>query len=224
MTAAEASSFPISLRVPGLVTPGRRRLTGRMAGERGGSSKEEAGERARIRDLALVASARDREAFRRLFDYYGPRVKAYLRRLGVDDEAAEDLTQEVFVSIWRRAAQFDATKASVSTWIFTIARNKRIDALRRDRPATAETEELEFEVDPAPRSDAVAELNQMSVRVMRAVETLPEEQKKLLKIFYFEEKPHSAIAAELGLPLGTVKSRLRLALAKLRAMLGEDRE
>jgi len=223
MTAAEVSSFPIRVRLGGLATPGSARLTGRMAGEREAGSNEESAERARIRDLALVASARDREAFRRLFDYYGPRVKAYLRRLGVDDDAAEDLTQEVFVSIWRRAAQFDATKASASTWIFAIARNKRIDALRRDRPATAETEELEFEVDPAPRGDAVAELNQMSLRVMRAVETLPEEQKRLLKIFYFEEKPHSAIAAELGLPLGTVKSRLRLALAKLRAMLGEDR-
>jgi len=168
----------------------------RMPGNPRETESAETAERERIRDLQLVATTRDRAAFRRLFDHYGPRVKAYLRRLGTDEDTAEDLTQEVFVSIWRRAEQFDPAKASVGTWVFTI--------------------------DPAPRGDAVAELAQMSALVMRAVETLPEEQKKLLKIFYFEEKPHSAIAQELGLPLGTVKSRLRLALAKLRALLGEE--
>ncbi len=211
-------------RPPGLARAGRGRLTARMIDEGGQRSATDPAEHERVRDLALVAGARDREAFRRLFEHYAPRVKAYLRRLGADDEGAEDLTQEVFVTIWRRAGQFDPAKASVSTWVFTIARNKRIDALRRDRPAGGELDELEDEVDPGPRSDAIAELNQMSARVMRAVETLPEEQKRLLKIFYFDEKPHSTIAAELGLPLGTVKSRLRLALAKLRTMLGDGLE
>jgi RNA polymerase sigma factor (sigma-70 family) len=194
----------------------------RMPGNARETESAETAERERIRDLQLVATTRDRAAFRRLFDHYGPRVKAYLRRLGTDEDTAEDLTQEVFVSIWRRAEQFDPAKASVGTWVFTIARNKRIDALRRDRAPMQEADDPALEIDPAPRGDAVAELAQMSALVMRAVETLPEEQKKLLKIFYFEEKPHSAIAQELGLPLGTVKSRLRLALAKLRALLGEE--
>lgn len=222
MTSAEP--LAIAIGSSGLATRRARRLTAGMAEERGEASRQEFAERARVRDLTLVAVARDRDAFRRLFEHYGPRVKSYLRRLGADEEAAEDLTQEVFVAIWRRAHQFDAAKASVSTWVFAIARNKRIDALRRERPVEGEPDGLDLEVDAAPRGDAVAELNQLSARVMRAVETLPEEQKRLLKIFYFDDKPHSAIAAELGLPLGTVKSRLRLALGKLRAMLGDDGE
>lgn len=198
------------------------RFYARMAESASERPQADGAENDRVRDLGLVASMRDRAAFRRLFDHFGPRVKAYLRRLGVDDETAEDLTQEVFVSIWRRAGQFDPAKASVATWVFTIARNKRIDALRRDRPVPGEPDDPELEIDPAPRSDAIAEQNQLSMRVMRAVETLPEEQKRLLKIFYFEDKPHSVIAQELGLPLGTVKSRLRLALGKLRALLGDE--
>jgi len=218
------STAPSPLAHPsaGLATRRPRRLTAPMAEERGDRPRQEIAEH--TRDLALVARSRDREAFRRLFEHYGPRVKAYLRRLGADEEAAEDLTQDVFVAIWGRAAQFDPAKASVSTWVFTIARNKRIDALRRDRMVPGGGDELDLEIDPAPRGDATAEFNQTSARVMRAVETLPEEQKRLLKIFYFDDKPHSAIAAELGLPLGTVKSRLRLAIAKLRALLGDDRQ
>ncbi len=205
-----------------LATRWAPRLTACMSESGRGRPQPDLAERNRVRDLRSVALEGDRAAFHRLFDHFGPRVKAYLRRLGSDEETAEDLTQEVFVSIWRRAGQFDPSKASVATWVFTIARNKRIDALRRDRPTVTEPEDPELEIDPAPRGDAVAEFNQLSGLVMRAVETLPEEQKRLLKIFYFEDKPHSAIAEELGLPLGTVKSRLRLALGKLRALLGDE--
>lgn len=180
-------------------------------------------EQERVRDLELVAKCRDRAAFHRLFTFYGPRVKAYLRRLGADEDLAEDLVQEVFISVWRFADRFDARKATVGTWIFTIARNKRIDLLRRDQAAGSEEELSELETDPAPTGAEVAELSRMSDVLRNAIATLPDEQKKLLSIFYFEEKSHSTIAEELGLPLGTVKSRLRLALAKLRAMLGEDR-
>lgn len=199
-------------------TPG---FTARMLESGRERPQDDPAEQSRVRDLRAVARDGDRAAFHRLFDHFGPRVKAYLRRLGSDDETAEDLTQEVFVSIWRRAGQFDPAKASVATWVFTIARNKRIDALRRDRPTLAEPDDPELEIDPAPRGDAIAEFNQLSGLVMRAVESLPEEQKQLLKIFYFEDKSHSVIAEELGLPLGTVKSRLRLALGKLRALLGD---
>jgi RNA polymerase sigma-70 factor (ECF subfamily) len=172
-------------------------------------------------DLLAVAERRDLEAFRRLFAFYAPRIKAYLRRQGAEDALAEDLTQEAMLSIWRRAHQFDRTRAALSTWIFTIARNKRIDALRRDRRPELDGDELMMveEADPAPRGDAVAEAAQMKRIIARAVEQLPDEQAELLRIFYYEEKPHSVIAEELGLPLGTVKSRLRLALAKLRVAL-----
>lgn len=173
-------------------------------------------------DLRAVADDRDRDAFGRLFAFYAPRVKAYLRRLGAEDAVAEDLTQEVMLSVWRRAHQFDRERAAVSTWIYTIARNKRVDALRREhRPEfNLDDPALVPDADAAPRGDRHAEAEQARREVMRAVEQLPVEQAQLLRVFYFEEKPHSLIAQELGLPLGTVKSRLRLALAKLRALLG----
>jgi RNA polymerase sigma factor (sigma-70 family) len=172
-------------------------------------------------DVRAVAQSQDRAAFARIFAFYGPRVKAYLRRLGAEDAAAEDLTQEVMLSIWRRAHQFDRSRAALSTWIYTIARNRRIDALRRERRPDFDPEDpaLVGDNELAPRGDHYAEGAQARREVMRAVERLPVEQAQLLRIFYFEEKPHSVIAEELGLPLGTVKSRLRLALGKLRVLL-----
>ena len=175
-------------------------------------------------DLRAVAEARDRAAFARVFAFYGPRVKAYLRRLGAEDAVAEDLTQEVMLSIWRRAHQFDRTRAALGTWVYTIARNKRIDALRRERRPDFDLEDpaLVPEDGSAPRGDRQAEAEQVRRGVMEAVEQLPAEQAQLLRIFYFEEKPHSVIAEELGLPLGTVKSRLRLAMARLRVRIGDQ--
>ena len=125
------------------------------------------------------------------------------------------------LSVWRRAHQFDRTRAALSTWVYTIARNRRIDALRRERRPDFDPEDpaLVGDNELAPRGDRFAEAEQARREVMRAVEQLPAEQAQLLRIFYFEEKPHSVIAEELGLPLGTVKSRLRLALAKLRVLL-----
>ena len=172
-------------------------------------------------DILAVAQSQDRAAFARIFAFYGPRVKAYLRRLGAEDSVAEDLTQEVMLSVWRRAHQFDRTRAALSTWVYTIARNRRIDALRRERRPDFDPEDpaLVGDNELAPRGDRFAEAEQGRREVMRAVEQLPAEQARLLRIFYFEEKPHSVIAEELGLPLGTVKSRLRLALSKLRVLL-----
>lgn len=172
-------------------------------------------------DIRAVAERSDRAAFARIFAFYGPRVKAYLRRLGADDAVAEDLTQDVMLAVWRRAQQFDRGRAALSTWIYTIARNKRIDALRRERRPDFDPEDpsLVGDSELAPRGDYFAEAEQARRVVMQAVEKLPAEQAQLLRIFYFEEKPHSLIAEELGLPLGTVKSRLRLALSKLRLLL-----
>lgn len=172
-------------------------------------------------DIRAVAVRRDRAAFARVFAYYGPRVKAYLRRHGADDGVAEDLTQEVLLTVWRRADQFDRARASLGTWVYTIARNKRIDALRRERRPDFDPDDpaLVGDAETSPRGDRVAEALQTRRQMMEAVEHLPVEQAQLLRIFYFEDKPHSVIAAELGLPLGTVKSRLRLALGKLRVLM-----
>jgi RNA polymerase sigma-70 factor (ECF subfamily) len=172
-------------------------------------------------DILAVALGRDRDAFTRLFRHYAPRVKAYLRRTGAAEPQAEDLAQEVMVVVWQRAAQFDPTKAGLGTWIYTIARNRWIDALRRERRPEHEPGEPPSEIDPSPRADEVTEMRQVEREVERAIRALPAEQAQLLRIFYFEDKTHSVIAEELGLPLGTVKSRLRLALGKMRGLLGD---
>lgn len=167
--------------------------------------------------LARVAQG-DQEAFARLFATYAGKVKGYLLRLGAPGVAAEDLAQDAMVAIWRRAASFDASKAKASTWIFVIARNAWIDKLRREkselayRSVTVVTEESD---DEAP--DAATERVQTEAQVEAALATLSEEQQQVVRLSFFEDRPHSEIAERLALPLGTVKSRLRLALMKLRA-------
>lgn len=171
-------------------------------------------------DMQAIAAERDRAAFKRIFDHFAPRVKAYLKRVGASDEVAEDLAQETLLAVWRRASQFDRRKAALSTWVFTIARNKRIDALRKERRPEHDLEDPLRDEISAPRGDDYVQFSQTQSIIREAVATLPKEQADLLKIFYFEEKTHTAIAEQYNIPLGTVKSRLRLALGKLRGALG----
>ena len=166
--------------------------------------------------LAIAASA-DRDAFAALFSHFAPRVKSYLIRLGAPGAAAEELAQETLLMVWRKAAQFDPARAGASTWIFTIARNLRIDALRRDRPAPAAEDPSDAQ--PEALADAVMDAAQRDARVRSALQALPSEQAQIVELSFFAEEPHSAIAERLGLPLGTVKSRLRLAMGRLRALL-----
>ncbi len=189
------------------------RFNGAMTGPKSDADK------GLLADIRLVALDRDRPAFGRLFGYYAPRVKSYLRRIGAPDDVAEDLVQEVMIAVWRRAHQFDPAKAALSTWVYTIARNKRIDAFRRESHPDVDLSDPALEPPAAPRGDTHVETELLKDGIRRAIEHLPREQAELLRIFYFEDKTHSAIADELGLPLGTVKSRLRLAVAKLRALL-----
>jgi RNA polymerase sigma factor (sigma-70 family) len=171
--------------------------------------------------VAAVAERQDRAAFARLFGHFAPRLKAYIRRLGTEDARAEELAQEVMLIVWRRAALYDPAQASVSTWIFTIARNRRIDDLRRERRPEIDPEDPALLRDPAPDAYVVTERGEMGRRLSAAVALLPEEQAVVLRKNFFEDKAHGEIASELALPLGTVKSRLRLALGKLRqAMRG----
>jgi RNA polymerase sigma-70 factor (ECF subfamily) len=148
-------------------------------------------------------------------------VKSYLLRLGANDHQAEDLAQDVMLLVWRRASQYDPSQASLSTWIFTIARNRRIDVLRKERRPEIDPEDpaLVREADPLP--DETVEADQKNVLLREAIGELPEEQAELLRMNFFEDLPHSAIADRLGLPLGTVKSRLRLAMSRMRKILGE---
>ncbi len=166
--------------------------------------------------MEAVALRRDRAAFAALFDRLAPRVKSYLMRLGLDAAVAEELTQEVMLIVWRRAASFDPRLAGVSTWVFTIARNKRIDALRR--AAHPEIERDDPALVPAPEAapDERTEAGQWERRLAAAIAELPREQASLLRQSFFDDRSHSEIARSSGLPLGTVKSRLRLAMARLR--------
>ena len=169
--------------------------------------------------IGRIAATADRTAFAELFQHFAPRVKSYALRLGAAGPAAEELAQETLLAVWRKAAQFDPGRASVSTWIFTIARNLRIDALRRERPLPAP----EDDADPSPLADVVLSGAQQDGRVRQALRSLPPEQLQVIELSFFSEAPHSAIAEHLGLPLGTVKSRLRLAMGRLRTLLEDLR-
>ncbi len=169
--------------------------------------------------MSAVAESRDRDAFVRLFERFGPRVKGYLMRQGADRTSAEDLAQDVMLTVWQRAAQFDRNKATFSTWVFTIARNRRIDSLRRANRPKIDPEDPALVREPSDPADEVVDAAQKSKHLNAAVAQLPEDQKRLLRLAYFEDKSHSVIAEELDLPLGTVKSRLRLAMTKLRTAL-----
>jgi len=174
--------------------------------------------------MLAVAAQRDKAAFADLFSYFAPRLKAYLMRLGSDAGLAEELAQEAMIMVWRRAATFDSSQASVGTWVFTIARNKRIDALRRQRRPDLDPADPLLLPEPAEPADQRIAALQRQERVRRALTSLPPEQVEVVKMAYFEDKAHGTIAEETDLPLGTVKSRLRLALARLRKALHEEED
>jgi RNA polymerase sigma-70 factor (ECF subfamily) len=171
--------------------------------------------------LSRVAASGDREAFARLFAYFAPRVKGYLMRIGASQEQADDLAQDVLMKIWRRARLFDPAKASASTWVYTIARNARIDALRRLNRAELDADDPMFLPDEEPRADESLERKERDTKIRTAFAALPPNQHEVVALHFFEDEPHSAIAKRLNLPLGTVKSRLRLAFEKIRRELGE---
>ena len=169
--------------------------------------------------LRAIAADRDEAAFARLFEAYAPRVKGMLRRGGADDGKAEELAQETMLAVWRKAHLYDPAKASPATWIFCIARNMRIDALRRERRPEADPDDPLFIADPEPAPDATFETEQRGARLRQALADLPPDQVRVLEMSFFEGKAHGEIALALDLPLGTVKSRLRLAFVKLRGVL-----
>ncbi len=171
--------------------------------------------------IHAVATDRDRAAFAALFSHYAPRVKTYLQRRGADAAQAEELAQEALLAVWRKAAQFDPGRATAPAWIFAIARNLRIDALRRTRLAVPVPDPSDEPEPPAP-ADALLAAEQRARRLHGAIAALPAEQSEALRLAYFDERSHSEMEIALAIPLGTVKSRLRLAMARLRAALGED--
>tara|TARA_B100000497_G_scaffold51353_1_gene59161 strand:- start:110 stop:691 length:582 start_codon:yes stop_codon:yes gene_type:complete len=161
-----------------------------------------------------VDKRKDVSAFEELFTHFAPRVKAFLMKSGADPQMSEECSQEVMATVWRKAHLFDPSRASASTWIFTIARNKKIDAIRKQK--RPEPEQLFPEEDYEPDRESSIVLQQETERLATALSELPEKQRVLVEKAYLGELSHSEIAEITGLPLGTIKSRIRLALEKLR--------
>ena len=170
-----------------------------------------------VTHLIAIRDTQDKTAFAEIFAHFAPRVKAFLMKSGANPDLAEEVSQDVMATLWRKAHLFDPTKASVSTWIFTIARNRRIDVLRKQR--RPEPEDLTWGPQAEPdQTDALA-LQQDCDQLGEALAALPEKQRDLIVRAYYGELTHSEIAEQTGLPLGTIKSRIRLALDRLRHQL-----
>ena len=164
--------------------------------------------------MRKIHAERDRNAFEQIFCHFAPRVKAYLMKSGADASLAEECTQEVMATVWRKAHMFDPGRASVATWIFTVARNRKIDAIRKQR--RPEPEDLPWGSEQEPDQVEVINMQQESARLAKAIATLPEKQRVIIEKAYFGDLSHSEIAGITGIPLGTIKSRIRLALERLR--------
>jgi RNA polymerase sigma-70 factor (ECF subfamily) len=173
--------------------------------------------------IEAVALRRDRKAFAELFGHFAPRLKAWLIKSGATPAAAEDFAQDALLTVWRKADLFDARKARAATWIFTIARNRRLDMLRRDaRPLPSP--EIDLADSEVQRPDDILSASQDAERVRDALSRLKPDQVEVLRLAFFLESPHSEIAKRLDLPLGTVKSRIRNAMNKLRLLLEPSEE
>lgn len=166
--------------------------------------------------MARIAADQSREAFAELFAFFAPRLKAYMLRLGAAESEAEELTQDVMMTVWRKAGMYDRKQASVSTWIFRVARNRRIDVQRRTSKPPLEPDEPMLQPAEAEQPESAVSRMQMEEQVRAQLAILPEEQLVLLQAAFYDGLSHSEIARSHGLPLGTVKSRIRLALARLR--------
>lgn len=170
--------------------------------------------------IEAVAERADREAFTALFEHFAPRVKTYMLRSGTTMAQADELAQETLLMVWRKATLFQASEAGAAAWIFTIARNLRIDRLRRQgREATALFAMDEPEESEQPDRALIGVERERRVRAALAL--LSAEQRRVIELSFFEEKPHPEIARELEIPLGTVKSRIRLAMNRLRDVLDD---
>ena len=169
--------------------------------------------------LERVARHRDREAFQRLFLNFGPKIKAVMIRSGTDSDTAEDLAQDVMLTLWRKAELYAPERGTVAAWVFTIARNTRIDRLRRQSSRVYEDiADLNLE-SPEADGEEETEMRQRDSLVGEALASLPPDQRRVVELSFVEDMPQAEIATALDLPLGTVKSRMRLAYAKLRERL-----
>jgi RNA polymerase sigma-70 factor (ECF subfamily) len=166
-----------------------------------------------------VAERRDQQAFAILFDYFAPRLKSWLLRQKMTSGEAEELVQEVMIVLWHKAGLYDSSRSSLSTWLFRIARNRRIDLQRRARARILDEDDPALQPTAEIGADEMVANDDRDAQVREAVNQLPEEQRDMLRAAFFLGQSHSEIAESTGLPLGTVKSRIRLAFGKLKKVL-----
>lgn len=173
--------------------------------------------------IAAIALREDQKAYRQLFDFFAPRIKGYLIRTGSSRAEAEEIAQDALIAVWRKADKFDPGTTGAAAWIFTISRNLRIDAVRRGRRSDQMLKEIEAEYVPETSEslDAAIVQGQDALRVDAALSGLSAEQSEVIRLSFIEQRPHAEIAALLGIPLGTVKSRIRLAMNRLRDLLDD---
>jgi RNA polymerase sigma factor (sigma-70 family) len=171
--------------------------------------------------MVAISVQKDIHAYEIIFRHFAPRVRSYMAKLAADSQLAEELMQETMIAVWNKADRYDRSKGSLSTWIFTIARNLRIDAVRKEKRPEFDPDDPVFVPDAEPSADNVLVAQQTAEHLKTALAGLPQEQAKLLEMSFFEDATHSVIAQKLNIPLGTVKSRMRLAFAKLRLALGQ---
>lgn len=174
--------------------------------------------------MIAVSLQRDRGSFMRIYDHFAPRLQRYLRNLGVGESMADELVQEALLTLWRKATMFDPARASLSTWLYRVARNLYIDHVRKE-PHWAPIQDGLDQLDHAEsdRRDSQPESVIDQGLLKQAIDRLPPVQAKLVRMCYLESKSHSEISAELGMPLGSVKSSLRRAFAKLQTSMRASR-
>ncbi|WP_298803359.1 sigma-70 family RNA polymerase sigma factor [uncultured Lentibacter sp.] len=165
--------------------------------------------------MLAVRDTRDKRAFGKLFDHFGPRLKGVAMRSGLSSGQAEDMVQDVMLTLWRKAHLFDPTRAQVSSWLYQIARNRQIDILRKENRPMPEALKAESEATEESAADTLA-LDQEVSALKQALAKLKPAQREMVEKAYLGELSHTDIEAETGLPLGTIKSRIRLGLEKLR--------
>ena len=172
--------------------------------------------------IQAIAENADKSAFAVLFKRFAGRVKGFLIKAGASAEQAEEIAQEVMITVWRKAASYDPAKAGVSTWIYTIARNRRIDLARRENRPEPDPTDPQYQPDPEPDTATQFAQEERDQRVRTALSELSQDQREVVHLSFFAGLSHGEIAAQLSLPLGTIKSRLRLSFGRLRGALGHE--
>jgi RNA polymerase sigma-70 factor (ECF subfamily) len=164
--------------------------------------------------MLAIRDKRDRIAFSALFDHFAPRLKGMIMRSGAPAHQAEEIVQDVMLTVWRKASMFDPHRAQVSAWVYQIARNRQIDIVRKER--RPEPEELIEDPEAEPDASQILALEQEATELKNALGRLSGEQREMIEKAYLGELTHQEISTQTGLPLGTIKSRIRLGLERLR--------